>query len=79
MSYDRKELNFTYFKGIKMVTNIAKMYKWTKVLGSGSFGQVHEAMNLNANVPCAVKIMSKKKMCKDRSNKEHVKKELAML
>jgi len=40
---------------------------------------VHEALSLRANVSCAVKIMSKRKVCKDRLGKELVKKELGVL
>ena len=32
------------------------------MLGAGSFGEVHEAINLKANILCAVKVMKKKKI-----------------
>ena len=79
MIHEAKILNFAKFRGIQSVSNISQLYKWTKLLGAGSFGQVHEALNLKANVSCAMKIMSKRKVCKDRLTKNLVKKELSVL
>ena len=49
------------------------------MLGAGSFGQVHEAVNIKANVTCAVKTMKKSKVLRNRVLAAQVKTELAVL
>ena len=57
-----KTLDFRHFRGVQRITNFQNNYKWIRLLGAGSFGEVHEAVNLKANILCAVKVMKKKKV-----------------
>ena len=72
-------LDFQRFKGANEIQNIADWYAWLRVIGAGSFGQVHEAINVKADFRCAVKILNKKKVCRTRNDREHVQNELAVL
>lgn len=47
------------------MSNFDKFYSLTELIGVGDFGQVHEAINLKANIKCAVKVMQKIKVCHD--------------
>ena len=49
------------------------------MLGAGSFGEVHKAINLKANIECAVKVMKKKKIYGRKALANQVKKELGVL
>ena len=44
------------------IDDIGKYYKWTGVLGGGSFGEVHKALNLKSDVECAIKIHRKNRI-----------------
>ena len=55
--HEAKVLDFRHFRGVHKIVNIADYYTWTRLLGSGSFGSVHEAISVKSNVSCAVKIM----------------------
>ena len=46
--HEAKVLDFKQFRGVQAVDDIHKYYKWVKVLGAGSFGVVHEAVNAKA-------------------------------
>ena len=63
--HEAKLLDYQSFRGIQPIEDISSMYQWTKVLGVGASGEVHEALNLKANVRCAMKIMKKRKVCRD--------------
>ena len=76
---DNKLLDFCRFRGVQNVDNIDKFYQWKRVLGAGSFGQVHEAKNLKANFNCAVKILQKRKVCRNQTDKMLVRNELSAL
>ncbi len=58
----RQLLSFKDFKGIKRVEDIHLHYRFIKILGKGSFGEVLLALNLRADVPCAVKVIKKSKI-----------------
>ena len=77
--HEAKVLDFKQFRGVQPINDITQIYQWTKVLGSGSYGQVHEAVNLKAKVSCAVKIISKKRVYKSKVTSNLVKKELEVL
>ena len=77
--YDPKTLDFRHFRGVQRITNFSNIYKWTRLLGAGSFGEVHEAINLKANILCAVKVMKKKKIYGRKALADQVKKELGVL
>ena len=49
------------FRGFHTVKNIKEQYKFVKQLGAGSYGTVFEAVHIQSNEPCAVKVIQKKK------------------
>ena len=51
-----------YARGVNRIDDIGKYYRWTGVLGGGSFGEVHKALNLKSDVECAIKIYHKNKI-----------------
>lgn len=66
-NHDRKEayeriLNFQNLKGFKQCDDFKSMYKLNKQLGKGSFGSVWSAVHIKVKAPCAVKIVTKKKL-----------------
>jgi serine/threonine protein kinase len=66
----RRVISFKDFKGFKRLgaqregelkkEDIHDHYKFYKVLGKGSFGEVLLASHIKAKVPCAVKVVRKK-------------------
>ena len=60
----KKLLQFRMFKSLKSTTEISSKYKVGRELGSGAFGKVHECLNTQTGVTCAIKIVNKKKISK---------------
>ena len=42
--------------------DVRQNYKWIKELGRGTYGVVHEVVNIKANERCAIKVMNKEKL-----------------
>ena len=63
--HEAKLLDYQSFRGIQPIDDISSVYQWTKRLGVGTSSEVYEALNLKANVRCAMKIMEKRKVCRD--------------
>ena len=55
------KLNFRNFRAYRKV-DIKKLYTKKKKLGEGAFGTVHEAWHIKADMPCAIKTISKTKL-----------------
>ena len=56
------KLNFRNFRRFRKVEKISDLYKFQKKLGEGAFGAVNEAWHVKAEVPCAIKTISKLKL-----------------
>ena len=56
----RRVLSFKDFKGFKRVKDIHERYRFFKLLGKGSFGEVVMAEHIQAQVRCAIKIIKKR-------------------
>ena len=77
--HEAKLLDFRHFRGVQTVENFFQFYKWSRLLGAGAFGEVHEAENLKSGMICAVKVMNKRKAFKTRKLLDQVKQELQVL
>lgn len=55
----KRIITFKDFKGFKNIEDIKTKYKFYKILGKGSFGEVRQATNIKGNFNCAVKIIKK--------------------
>lgn len=77
--HEAKHLDFRHFRGVHKVTNFYELYDIKKRLGAGAFGEVYEALNIKANVTCAVKKICKKKVYGSKTLAAAVKTELAVL
>ena len=55
----QQKSNFKNFRGFHTVQDIKEIYELKKLIGSGSYGSVYEAVNKQTNEPCAVKMIVK--------------------
>ena len=53
---------FSGFKQVREVDDIKNIYKFRKILGSGSFGTVYAGRYLPTGTPVAIKTISKIKL-----------------
>ena len=72
-------LSFAAYKGFKQLDNYTNNYKMTKQLGQGAFGTVWAAVHKQARAPCAVKIVSKRKLKEMEVYQELMMNELTVL
>ena len=61
-SAQHQGVDLRYARGVNRIDDIEKYYRWTGVLGGGSFGEVHKALNLKSDVECAIKVYQKHKI-----------------
>jgi len=71
--------SFKDFKGFKSIDNIKQRYKFGKILGEGSFGQVRIANHKQGTIKCAIKIIPKEKIQEHEILKTLMKNELSVL
>ena len=67
------------FKSLKSTTDISAKYKVGRILGKGSFGEVHECLNTQTNVKCAIKIVKKEYIGKHQVLVDLMEQELEVL
>ena len=78
--YDiKRTITFKDYKGFKNVDDIKSHYTFFKVLGKGSFGEVRQASNIKGNFDCAVKIIKKSAIQKNKILVELMQNELKVL
>ena len=58
----KKLISLKHLRGFKKIKDIKKIYKWEKELGAGQFGTVHQAIHLQTETICAVKVIHKSKV-----------------
>ena len=67
------------FKQLKSTAEISKKYQIGRELGSGAFGQVHECLNTQTGVNCAIKIVNKQQLSKSSVLVQLMEQELEIL
>ena len=72
----KKLLSYKHLRGFKKVNDIKKIYRWKSELGSGQFGTVAEAIHLQSDSRCAVKVIHKSKVAEARVYQDLLKQEL---
>ena len=75
-------MDFRSARRLRVTNDVNEDYAFsTKQLGSGNFGQVHEAMHTRTEVECAVKIIDKVKLKKRNDDRyfELLKSEIDVL
>ena len=55
-------MKFKTTKGFHKVNNVKEVYNFEKELGAGQFGKVYKARNILTEMPCAIKVISKRKV-----------------
>lgn len=72
-------LTFKEFKGFGKISSIKDKYKIGKVLGKGSFGSVRLCLHRKANIKCAIKMITKESIDKQKIMHDLMMNELNVL
>ena len=73
------EFDYNKIETLREVDNINDHFKFGKLLGSGTFGEVKKARNIELDLNCAVKIISKEALMKQERMIQNFENELKVL
>ena len=57
--------SFRSVEGLRQISKLEQYYKIEQVIGQGSFGTVHRAVQINSGKTCAIKVISKHRIVND--------------